>query len=125
MNLLPLAEKLEADGVGVMAETIFINMIPADAPTGVLLRNPLQGTPIDHELPGHYKTEFKVIARATTYPAGEALIQAVFDSLTVAELQVGSMYVRYMRPKTKPVVFPLSKGNLLEFSADFSICFYE
>lgn len=125
MNLMPIAEKLEVDGVGVMAETIFINMIPAEAPTGVLLRNPLQGTQIDYELPDFYKTEFKVIARATTYPEGEALIQAVFDSLTVVETQVGSMYVKYMRPKTKPVVFPLSKGNLLEFSADFAICFTE
>lgn len=125
MNLLPIAEKLEADGVGVMAETIFVNMIPAEAPTGVLLRNPLQGTQIDYELPGYFKTDFKVIARATTYPEGEALIQAVFDSLTIQSAQVGTMFVKYMRPKTKPVVFPLSKGNLLEFSADFSICFTE
>ena len=125
MNLMPIAEKLEADGVGVMADTIFINMIPAEAPTGVLLRNPLQGTLIDYELPGFYKTEFKVICRAPNYPDGDALIQAVFDSLTLAEAQVGSIYVKYMRPKTKPVVFPLSKGNLLEFSANFTICFTE
>lgn len=125
MNLMPIAEKLEADGVGVMAETIFINMIPAEAPTGVLLRNPLQGTEIDYELPGFYKTTFKVICRSATYPDGDALIQAVIASLTVVEAQVGSMYVKHMRPKTKPVVFPLSKGNLLEFSADFSICFTE
>lgn len=125
MNLLPLAEKLEADGVGVMANTIFINMIPVEAPTGVLLRNPLQGTLIDYELPGFYKTTFKVICRAPNYAEGEALIQAVFDSLTVIEAQVGPMYVKHMRPRTKPVVFPLSKGNLLEFSADFDVCFCE
>lgn len=125
MNLLPVAEKLEADGVGVMADTIFINMIPAEAPTGVLLRNPLAGTQIDYELPGFYKTQFKVICRAPNYAEGEALIQAVFDSLTVAETQVGTMYVKHMRPKTKPAVFPLSKGNLLEFAADFDICFTE
>lgn len=125
MNLLPIAEKLEADAVGVLAETIFINMIPAEAPTGVLLRNPLHGTQIDYELPGFYKTEFKIIARSTNYTDGDALIQAVFDSLTVSNIQLGSMYVKYMRPKTKPVVFPLSKGNLLEFSADFSVCFTE
>ena len=125
MNLFPIAEKLEADGVGVMAETIFINMIPAESPTGVLLRNPLQGTPIDYELPGFYRTEFKVIVRAQSHQEGDALIQAVFDSLTLVNQSVGSMYVKYMRPKTKPVVFPLSKGNLLEFSADFSICFTE
>lgn len=125
MNLLPLAEKLEADGVGVMTDTIFINMIPVEAPTGVLLRNPLQGTLIDYELPGFYKTTFKVICRAPNYAEGEALIQAVFDSLTVIEAQVGPMYVKHMRPRTKPVVFPLSKGNLLEFSADFDVCFCE
>lgn len=125
MNLFPIAEKLEADGVGIMAETIFINMIPAEAPTGVLLRNPLQGTQIDYELPGYYKTEFKVIARATTYQEGEALIQAAFDSLTLAEAQVGTMFIKHMRPKAKPVVFPLSTGNLLEFSADFAVCFTE
>lgn len=125
MNLLPLAEKLEADGVGVMADTIFINMIPVEAPTGVLLRNPLQGTLIDYELPGFYKTTFKVICRAPNYAEGEALIQAVFDSLTVIEAQVGPMYVKHMWPRTKPVVFPLSKGNLLELSADFDVCFCE
>lgn len=125
MNLFPIAEKLEADGVGVMADTIFINMIPAECTQGVLLRNPLQGTAINYELPGYYKTKFHVIVRAATYPAGEALIQQVFDSLTLDEVQVGSMFFHYMRPATKPVVFPLSKGNLLEFAADFDVVFVE
>ncbi|MCL2874774.1 MAG: minor capsid protein [Betaproteobacteria bacterium] len=125
MNLLPLAERLEKEGVGIMAETIFINMIPADAPEGVLLRNKLRGTDIDYELPGYYRTAFQVIVRATTYTAGEALIQRVFDALAVTESQIGPMYFKFMRPKTKPVVYPLSKGSLLEFSADFAVAFTE
>lgn len=125
MNLMPLAEKLEADGVGVMADTIFINMIPVDAPQGVLLRNNLRGTEIDYELPGFFKTDFQVIVRASSYTAGEALIQEVFNSLTLSERQLGPLYFKFMRPRTKPVVFPISKGNLLEFSADFSVCFTE
>lgn len=125
MNLTPLAEKLEADGVGVMADTIFINMIPVDAPQGVLLRNNLRGTEIDYELPGFFKTDFQVIVRAPNYTAGEALIQEVFNSLTLSEQQLGPLYFKFMRPRTKPVVFPISKGNLLEFSADFSVCFTE
>lgn len=125
MNLLPIAEKLEADGVGVQAETIFINMIPAEAPQGVLLRNPLQGTKIDYELPGFYKTTFKVIVRAATYPDGSDLLQRVTDSLSVDNQQIGPMFVKYMRPLTKPVTFPLSKGNLLEIATEFSICFTE
>ena len=45
MNLLPLAEKLEADGVGVMTDTIFINMIPVEAPTGVRLPRTIHQDP--------------------------------------------------------------------------------
>jgi hypothetical protein len=30
-----------------------------------------------------------------------------------------------MRPATLPVVFPLSKGNLLEFAVDFDVLFNE
>jgi hypothetical protein len=125
MNLVPLAEKLEEDGIGVVADTVFVNMIPADTPKGVLLRNKLVGTQIDYELPGFYKTNFQVIVRARTYPEGEALVKKVFGSLTMYETQLGTMYVKFMRPKTKAVVYPLSKGNLLEFSADFSTAFVE
>lgn len=125
MNLMPLVDRLEADGVGVKAKTLFINMIPVDAPKGVLLRNNLNGTPIDYELPGYFKTDFQVIARAPTYQEGDALIASVFDSLTVSETQIGSLYIRYMRPRTKPVVFPISQGNLLEFSTVFDVVFME
>lgn len=125
MNLMPLAEKLEADGLGVMAETIFINMIPVEAPQGILLRNNLRGTEIDYELPGYHKTDFQVIVRAPNYPAGDALIVEVCNALTLVEQQLGPLYLKFMRPKTKPVVFPLSAGNLLEFSVEFSVAYTE
>lgn len=125
MNLMPLAEKLESDGLGVMAETIFINMIPVEAPQGILLRNNLRGTEIDYELPGYYKTDFQVIVRAPNYPAGDALIAEVCNALTLVEQQLGPLYLKFMRPKTKPVVFPLSAGNLLEFSVEFSVAYTE
>lgn len=125
MNLLPIAQKLEADGLGVLAETIYVNTIPVESPQGILLRGKLQGTKIDHELPGYYKTQFQLIVRAATYTVGETLIKQVIQALTVNDRQVGSIFVRYMRPVTKPVVFPLSKGNLLEFAADFDVAFFE
>lgn len=125
MNLMPLAEKLEADGLGVMAETIFINMIPVEAPQGILLRNNLRGTEIDYELPGYHKTDFQVIVRAASYPAGDSLIVDVCHALTIVERQLGPLYFKFMRPKTKPVVFPLSAGNLLEFSVEFSVVYVE
>lgn len=125
MNLMPLAERLEAAGLGTLAETIFLNMIPSECPQGVLLRNPLRGTKIDYELPGYYKTTFQLIVRSPNYAVGEQLIQEVIAALTLAETQVGPLYVRYMRPLTKPVVFPISKGNLLEFATDFDTAFME
>lgn len=126
MNLLPIANKLQTDALGVMGKSIFINMIPVECPRGILLRNPLQGTRIDYELPGYYKTQFKVIVRAQDYADGDAFTKSVFTSLTSpSEQMLGTMRVVYMRPLTLPVVFPLSKGNLLEFSADFEVVYTE
>lgn len=125
MNLMPIAQALENAGLGMMGQTIFINMIPIECPQGILLRSPLSGTKIDYELPGYYRTKFQLIVRAGSYAAGEALAASVFAALTIKETQLGTMYVRYMRPMTKPAVFPLSKGNLLEFAAYFDVVFNE
>lgn len=123
MNLIPIAEFLEGADLGVMGDTIFINMIPVDAPKGILLRNFLSGTKIDYELPGYYKTGFRLIVRARDYQEGYALITAACEALTVQNEQIDDMSVTYMRPLTEPVVFPLSKGNLLEFATDIDIVF--
>ncbi len=125
MNLMPVAERLESATLGVRGKTIFINMIPAEAPKGILLRNDLRGTHIDHELPGYYKGFFQLIVRAPNYTAGEELIKEAIAALTVVETQVGTQHFRYIRPKTLPVVFPLSKGALLEFSVHMDCCFTE
>lgn len=125
MNLFPLAQKMEVDGLGILGETIFINMIPAECKQGILLRNPLRGTKIDYELPGYYKAKFQLIVRSQSYDQGDELINAAFTSLTLSDVVVGTMAVQFMRPLTKPVVFPLSKGNLLEFAADFETVFTE
>lgn len=125
MNLYPIAERLQEFGLGTMAESIFINMIPVECTQGILLRNPLQGTQIDYELPGYFKTRFQLIVRHATYAGGEELINQALDALTANEIQIGPMYVKFVRPTTKPVVFPLSKGNLLEFATYFEIVFFE
>lgn len=119
MDLMPLADRLEAQGFGTKGKDIFIHMIPADSPKGVLLREPLRGTPIDYELPGYFKTTFRVIARAPSYQEGSALINAVIPALTVQNSIVGTMSVRWFRPKAKPVPYSLSDGNLIEFAVEF------
>lgn len=125
MNLLPLVEKLENDSLGTIGESIFINMMPVEPVQGVMLRNKLTGTPIDHELPGYYRTDFQVIVRSYDYATGEALVKSVVTALTMMETQVGTIYFKYSRPMTKPVVFPLSDGNVLEFMVRFEVCYNE
>lgn len=125
MNLLPLAARLEEKQVGHLGKTLFVNMIPATCSQGILLRNNLTGTHIDYELPNYYRASFQVIARAGNYPTGEVLMKAAFTALTMQEQRVGDMHFIYCRPQTEPVVFPLSKGNLLEFSAYFDVAFFK
>jgi hypothetical protein len=125
MKLMPLANLLEAAALGVKGDTLFVGMMPAAAEEGILLRNPLAGTKINHELPGFFQTEFQVIVRtpATQYDDGEALIERVIAALTMENVQVEDHAFNYSRPRTEPVAFPLSKGNLLEFNVMFDCCF--
>ncbi len=125
MKLMPLANVLETAGLGVKGDTLFLDMLPATAEHGILLRNPLNGTKINYELPGFFKTEFQVIVRtpASEYDAGEALIEAVVTALSLDDQQVEDHAFNYCRARTEPVAFPLSKGNLLEFNVMFDCCF--
>lgn len=124
MNLMPLVNRIAAAGLGTSGESLFIDIMPASAERAILLRNPLSGTRINHELPGYFRTEFQVIVRSRTYPDGEALIQQVLDALTMhVETPVEDHLFQYCRPRTEPVAFPLSKGNVLEFNVMFDTAF--
>ena len=125
MNLMPLANMLQDEGIGVQGETLFVNMLPITAEFGVLLRSPLTGTPINHELPGFFQADFQLIVRAPAgqYNAGEELVERVVAALTMYERQVENQFFNYCRPRTEPAVFPLSKGNLLEFSVMMDCCY--
>lgn len=126
MNLMNLADLLEQKTIGKKAETIFLNMMPAECKLGILLRSPLTGTRIDHELPGYYKTKFQVIVRTPDYVKGEELIKKTVEALTIKnDTQVGGMLVRYMRPCHKPVPYPLSGGGFIEFNVSMETVFNE
>lgn len=125
MNLLPLVEHLQAKKVGTAGKTLYINMLPIDVPLAILLRNSLTGTLIDYELPGYSKTQFQAIVRAPSYPQGESLMEKLTTNLTLSEVKIGPYFFNYCRPRTEPVVFPLSEGNLLEFSVYFDVSCYK
>ncbi len=123
MKLLPIAEYLQSEGVGIMAKSIFINSMPANVKLGVLLKEPFAGTEIDHELPGYRKAVFQVVVRARDYAAGETLIQKVSDTLTLQEIAMNGLQMKYLRPITEPVSYPITEGNEMEFSVNFDSCY--
>lgn len=125
MNLIPFAQRLHDLKIGTLEKTIFINMIPISANNGILLRNPLVGTKINYEMKGYLNTEFQVIVRASNYKIGEDLMKRVFDALTLDNTSVHGYRVTLCYPTFEPVVYPLSDGNLLEFSTDFHIVCHE
>lgn len=125
MNLHPIAEYIEQNNIGKLGKTLFINMMPIDLNLGILIRNTLTGTKIDYELEDYFDARFQLIVRADTYPKGDELMQQVIDLLNFKNQQLGNMHFNFIRPRTEPVVYPLSEGNLLEFSVDFHVNFYK
>lgn len=124
MNLLPLAQRLQTANLGVMGTSIFVNMMPTECESGVLLRQPLTGTRIDYELPDYYKTRVQVIVRTREFKEGQALMKQVTAALLIqSDEQVGDMFIRYLRPLTKPVSFPVTLGNFIEFTVPMDVCY--
>lgn len=126
MNLDPLCDFLQDKGLGTPGMDLFVNMMPPECKKGILLRQSLTGTRIDYYLPGFYKTNIQLIVRTHDYLEGESLIKKAINAVTIkSNTQIGSMLIRYLRPTTKPVSFPLSMGNFFEFTVRLDACYNE
>ena len=128
MRLSLLADLLEAAQIGVKPEAIYIDEMPATETIGVLLRLPLTGVPINHELPGYYRSQVQAIVRAQKAANGDLLAARVSAALTLTDrsLPAGgpeSMFVTFLRPRTLPVVYPRSDGNGKEWSISLDACY--
>ena len=123
MELEPIAAWLEQNGCGVQAQSIFINtMRTGDA--GILLKPSYKGTPINPELPGYYKGEFALVARGAGYAQTKALITQAMAVLNLkGDTQLGPMLVKYLRPRTLPVSYPVPASGMTEFVANID-CAY-
>jgi hypothetical protein len=123
MDLMPIANKLEYEGLGVPGKTLFVNFMPMECKEGILLRSPLAGTNVDHELPGYYKTEFSLIVRSHQFTNAGALAQEAMTTLCLAEQMLDDLYIHYLRPKKLPVAFPVSDGNYYEVMVVFEVVY--
>ena len=89
MNLTEIYNYALAQDLGVEGKTIFIQNLPAQSGTpALMLKNSLEGTKIDYELPNYRKGRFQAIVRckANKYEDGEALADLVGISRQTAVL---------------------------------------
>jgi hypothetical protein len=119
-----LAKRLEQKGVGKLGETIFANNVPSHVLLAVGIYSKLTGATIDYELPGYRKTGFQVVVRCQDYEVGEELMHKAVQALTILMTEnLPGHEVKYMRPRHELVSFPVSSGNLTEFSVNFDVAY--
>jgi hypothetical protein len=123
MDLMPIANKLEFEGLGTQGKTLFVNFMPMEAKTAIMLRSPLSGARIDHELPGYFKSPFMVVVRSPEYTAALAKMQEVMLALTLYNEELDGMSVKHMYPVSLPISFPVSDGNFYEVQVNFETAF--
>lgn len=123
MDLMPIANKLEFEGLGVQGKTLFINFMPMEAKTAIMLRSPLSGVSIDHELPGYFKSPFMVVVRSPEYTKALDLMREVMLALTLYNEELDGMSVKHMYPTSLPISFPVSDGNFYEVQVNFHTAF--
>lgn len=119
MNLLSVAEYLELAGIGRRGRDLFVGFMPARIDKGILLLEPITGTPINHELPGYRRAKFRVVIRDADHHSGKDTAERVSMSLELNNVSLSGMYVKYMHPLHDPVVFPVSEADHLEYSVNF------
>lgn len=121
-----LLEHLKTVLVDASIPNVFVHR--ASATEHVLLRLPLEGTPVDHGMPGYYKTNVQVIVRRAKQADGDALARQLATLLTMSRrtfVEAGqpSIVVNLMTPTRLPIVYPRSEGDMIEWSLDFFCAF--
>jgi hypothetical protein len=105
----------------VAADNLFTHEMPADCRTGVLLRLPPEGVPIDWNIPGYHRADLQAIIRAQTFAAGDALAAGVSAALTFYRRRLSNQtLIQQMLPKNLPVIYQRSDGLGIEWSIDFA-----
>lgn len=121
---------LEAAGVGVPGENLFSHQIPATMKEGIMIKLPLDGTPVNNYLPGFFKSTFQVIVRATTNAEGELKCREVIDALVSQQGRDFydapgklAMRIELLVLDRLPIRYPRQDSNAIEWSVNFNVVF--
>lgn len=125
MRLIGIANKLQAEGFGVVGQTIFCEMMPAAVKRGLLVTAQM---PIGRNVyVGEMRTgSFQIISRQLDdheYEDPTVILDSVIAAMSGQGIIIDDMNFRFIRPRTDPFVFPKSDGNIVEASVNFDILF--
>ena len=112
-----MARILEENNIGSLGIDLFVYVMPYDVSVGVLLLPRPSGELIDHELTGIRRGGFQVIVRSPDY--NDTLINSIIPLLTIQAKVLNGLDIKYILPKSEPVVYPATDGNNIEYSVNF------
>ena len=126
MRIDLIAQIIEDEGLGTIGVDIFAYRMDADCHQGILLRAPLDGVPVNVELPNYFKHSLQVVVRSPDQQTGDALAAALQKLLTIYNRvfldDSGAllMQLNHLVPRTLPRVYPRLDGQGIEWSMDFN-----
>lgn len=124
IDFVALCERMQNEKLGELGKTIMIDTLPISVSKGICVRSDISGDEIDYELPGFARGTFRLIVRSAKYKEGEELLHKAIKALFIERpTRIGKMNVRYCKPRTTPMCFPISQGNLREFAVNMMICY--
>jgi hypothetical protein len=120
-----IASLLQTEGFGVPGTDIFIHRMDAETDAGILIRGPLDGIPVDNNLPDYYRGSLQIIVRNPDQQTGDALALRLQSSITMGRRLFtnpdGSlaMDVKQIYLAKLPIVYLRSVGRSIEWSLNF------
>lgn len=127
MNLDVISRILiEAGCAQALGVDLFQHHMPETVTSGVLLKLPIAGIPVNHYIPGYFKGSFQTIVRAPQDSVGEPVAKKIWKALTIYEQTYNDpdtgefqMLIHHLFPRDLPVRYPRSIGNLIEWAITF------
>lgn len=112
---------------GNLGHDVYVFHMPAHERMAVLLLA-RKAAPVNHYLPGYYKSDYQAIIRAPSsdIAGGQALADQVMVLLSIEqESQLADIAVKYSLPRHQPFMYPVSNGDLIEWSINFDAAFVD
>lgn len=121
MDLTPLVQHLENEGLGTIGQDLFRNNMPASVNEGLVVVTQMPII-IDSYL-GTCKGSFQIIARASDYDTPRLKMTEVMIAMNGQGAIHGDMLFHFIKARNEPMIFPKSEGDQIEASVNFDFVY--